>query len=335
MKRILALAAATILAATFVSGCKKEDSQADVKTGLGVVTTISKSTDVKEGTGVAQVDSVAAAVTVDKDGRIVKCVIDSAQTRINFDATGKITTPLDTGFKTKNELGAEYGMKKASGIGKEWNEQAAAFAKYVEGKTANEIAAIAVDESKHPTGADLTASVTMSVGDHIEAVKKAIDNAKNLGAKGSDKLGLGIVTTIGNSKDASGTENGVAQAYSTYAVTTADKDGKITSSVIDASQTNVNFDATGKIKSDLNAVQKTKNELGDAYNMKKVSGIGKEWNEQAAAFAKYVVGKKAGELDSIAVDDAGHPTGLDLKSSVTVAIGDFINVVKKAAAGAK
>ena len=41
-------------------------------------------------------------------------------------------------------------MKKASGIGKEWNEQAAAFAKYVEGKTANEIAAIAVDESKHP-----------------------------------------------------------------------------------------------------------------------------------------------------------------------------------------
>ena len=35
-----------------------------------------------------------------------ECVIDSAQTRINFDATGKITTPLDTGFKTKNELGA-------------------------------------------------------------------------------------------------------------------------------------------------------------------------------------------------------------------------------------
>jgi hypothetical protein len=66
-----------------------------------------------------------------------------------------------------------------------------------------------------------------------------------------------------------------------------------------------------------------------------VSGIGKEWNEQAAAFAKYVVGKKAGELDSIAVDDSGHPTGSDLKSSVTVAIGDFINVVKKAAAGAK
>jgi hypothetical protein len=65
----------------------------------------------------------------------------------------------------------------------------------------------------------------------------------------------------------------------------------ITSCIIDASQTNINFSKEGKITSDINAEFQTKNELGDAYGMKKASSIGKEWNEQANAFAQYVVGK--------------------------------------------
>lgn len=146
MKKYLSIAAAVMLIATTFSGCKKEETAGDkVKTGLAVISSIEKSGDVKDGTGLAQMDSTVVAVTVDKDDRIVKCVIDSVQTKINFDATGKITTPLDTEFKTKNERKEDYGMKKASGIGKEWYEQAAAFAKYVEGKTANEVAGIAVN----------------------------------------------------------------------------------------------------------------------------------------------------------------------------------------------
>lgn len=335
MKKILALTAAVMLTATIFAGCKKDVSDSAVKTGLAVISSTSKSADVKDGTGLAQIDSVVAAVTVDKDGRILKCVIDAAQTKINFDAAGKITTPLDTPFKTKNELGDDYGMKKVSGIGKEWYEQAAAFAKYVEGKTANEVAAIAVNDEKKATGADLTGSVTMSIGDHIKAVQKAVNNAKDLGAKGADKLGLGVITTIDKSKDATDAAAGLAQAYSHYSVTTTDADGKITSCLIDASQTNVNFDKAGKITSDLNAEQKTKFEIGDAYGMKKVSGIGKEWNEQASAFASYAVGKKVSDIKGIAVDETEHPTGSDLKSSVTVSVGGFIGTIEKSVAGAK
>ena len=44
------------------------------------------------------------------------------------------TDPATT-FPSKNELGDNYGMKKASSIGAEWYEQAAAMAAYVEGKT--------------------------------------------------------------------------------------------------------------------------------------------------------------------------------------------------------
>ena len=45
---------------------------------------------------------------MDNDGRIVKCVIDAAQTRVNFNGSGEITTPLNQEFKTKNELGDGY-----------------------------------------------------------------------------------------------------------------------------------------------------------------------------------------------------------------------------------
>ena len=49
--------------------------------------------------------------------------------------------------QTKNQLGDGYGMKQASSIGKEWNEQAAGFCAYVTGKTAAQVAGLAVDES--------------------------------------------------------------------------------------------------------------------------------------------------------------------------------------------
>lgn len=303
---------------------------ATVKTGLAIITSIAKSTDAGEKDGLAQADSLIAAVTVGADGKIVSCVIDAAQTKVNFGTDGVIITPLDTVFKTKNELGTEYGMGKASSIGKEWNEQAAAFAKYVIGKTADEVKGIAVDESKHATGADLKASVTVSIGTFINAVQKAAANAKDLGASATDKLGIGTTTNIAKSKNA-GDDPGLAQVYSTYTALTKDAAGKITSCIIDASQANINFDKTGKITTDITAAVQTKDELGDAYGMKKASSIAKEWNEQAAAFAAYVTGKTVSEVQSIAVTE-GKPSGADLTSSVTIHITDFQAIIAKAAA---
>lgn len=327
MKKLMAVILMVLLISVL---CVAANSR-KVKTGLAVITELSKSTDAGAKPGLAQIDSTVVAVTVDGKGKIVKCVIDSVQSKINYDASGKLTTPKDTMFPTKTELGKGYGMTKASKIGKEWNEQAEALAKYVEGKTINEIKVIAVDAGKHPTGSDLKASVSMSIGGYIEAIEKAVAQAKEVGASSSDKLSLGVTTHMVKSVDA-GEKPGIAEGYSTYVAITKDSKGKVTSCLIDASQGKVNFNTSGKITSDIKARVKTKNELGEGYGMKKASKIGKEWNEQAAAFAKYVTGKTASEVANIAVNKDGHATGNDLQASVSVSITDLKAAFAKAAA---
>ncbi|WP_019230006.1 hypothetical protein [Sedimentibacter sp. B4] len=312
-----------------------EVTEDSVKTGLAVISSVEKSADAGEKDGLAQTDSVVLAVTVDQDGKIVKAAIDTAQTKINFTKEGKIASDKEAEYKSKQELGADYGMTKASSIGKEWFEQANALADYMVGKTVEEIKAIPVTDTGVPTEADLTSSVTIKINGYVAAVEKAVENAEFLGATKNDELGLGVVTTISKSKDAAADAEGVAQAYSTFTVTTFDADGKITSSIIDASQSNVKFDTTGKITTDLAADVLTKNELGDNYGMKKASKIGKEWYEQAKAFADFVVGKTAEEVTAIAVDAEGTTTDADLVSSVTIGIDAFQNIVAKAAASAK
>ena len=301
-----------------------------VKTGLAVVSSIEKSKDAGEKDGAAQTDSVIVAVTIDNEGKIVQTLIDTAQTKIEFSKEGKILPDLNTVFKSKQELKEEYGMIKASTIDKEWYEQANALAEYVEGKTVEEVKGIAVDEAGVTTEADLVSSVTIKINPYKEAIEKAAANAQNLGADASDKLGLGVVTTISKSKDATADNEGLAQAYSTYTVATFDADGKVTSSIIDASQANVEFDAAGKITTDLAVAPITKVELGEDYGMKKASAIGKEWYEQADAFAAYVVGKTVEEIKGIAVDESGHATEEDLVSSVTVGIVDLQSIFEKA-----
>lgn len=322
-------------------GAKEEVSTDDqaaatggVKVGMAVVSSTARATDAGDTNGTALVDSEVAAVMVDESGKILKCSIDSAQTPIEFSKDGKIVTPIDTIFPSRQDLGASYGMAKASGIGKEWNEQATAFADYVVGKTVDEVKGIAVNAEGAPADADLSSSVTIGIGEFITAVEKAVANAQDIGASADDKLGVGVITNISFSKDA-GDEDGLAEAYSYFTAATFNADGKITSSIIDASQTDVTFSKEGKITSDINAAYQTKNEMGNAYGMKQASAIGKEWNEQASAFAKYVVGKTMDEVKGIAIDDKGAPTGDDLKASVTVHITDFTTTLEKALNAAK
>jgi len=357
MKKLLSLVLSLSLAITILAGCGSSETNTaaststvttessatsttpavtedSVKTGLAVVSSIAKSADVGEKDGLAQVDSTVVAVTVDKAGKIVKCAIDGAQTKINFSAAGKITSDIKSEFKSKQELGAEYDLKKASTIGKDWNEEANAFADYVVGKTVAEVKGIAVTAEGVPSDKELTASVTIHIGDFVSTIEKAVANAQDIGAKTGDKLGLGVSTNIAGSKDVS-EKDGLAQAYSYYTATTFGVDGKITSCVIDASQSNVNFSKEGKVTSDLKAALQTKNELGAKYGMLKASKIKKEWNEQAAAFAKYVVGKTVDEVKGIAINDDGAPTVSELTSSVTVHITDFTATIEKANKTAK
>lgn len=310
-----------------------EAYEGGLRTGMAVVHSMKKSKDAGESDGTAEVDAVVAAVVIDQEGRILSCKLDIAQSIMNFTAEGKVVMKEE--FLTKKELGEDYGMKSASGIGKEWFEQAEAFENYVIGKTAKEVAGIAVEENGKAADADLSAGVTVAIGDFQKAVVEAVKNAAEIGTQEGDKLGLGIVTNMEKSKDATAEADGQCQAYSTFLAVTTAADGTITGSIIDASQGTVTFDASGVITSDIGADVKTKKQLGEGYGMKKASGIGKEWFEQADAFAEYMTGKTVEEIAGIAVGENGKTTDADLSASVTVAIADFQTAAAKAVADAE
>jgi hypothetical protein len=178
MKRILALVLVFVLMLT-VAGC----GASSVKSGLATLTAISKSTDLAaDANGFAQVDSITAAVTVDGSGKVLSVIIDSTQSKVEFDKDGKIVTDKATAVPTKKELGSAYGMKKASPIGRDWHEEITDLEKWMVGKTADQISNMKVKEVEGKPGVpdetDLTSKVTISVGDYQKVVVKAIANAK-------------------------------------------------------------------------------------------------------------------------------------------------------------
>ncbi len=303
------------------------------KIGLGHITSIAKSKDAEDENGATgQVDTTLAAVGFDDEGKVVKLTIDVAQTKVNFDAEGKLATDKDGEFKTKVELGDEYGMKKASEIGKEWYEQAAALEEWMVGKTVEEITSMELNDGV-PAEEDLTSSVTVGVDTYIAAVEEAYNNAVEVEA-GAETLGLGTDISIAKSKDAEGENGPKAQVDLTINVAALDADGKVVGTVLDVAQTKIDFDAEGKLATDKDGEFKTKVELGDDYGMKKASEIGKEWYEQAAALEEWMVGKTVEEITSMELND-GVTAEEDLTSSVTVGVETYLSTVEEAVANAK
>nr|MBQ8244294.1 hypothetical protein [Oscillospiraceae bacterium] len=140
---------------------------------LAVLSKISGSTPADaENAGNAQLDADVTALTV-RDGVITSCIIDAVQAKVAFDQTGTVTSDLSVPVQTKNQLGENYGMVAWGGAVAEWNEQAASFASYITGKTAEQVMGIAIDEATKPTEADLSTSVTISIGGFQALIQKA------------------------------------------------------------------------------------------------------------------------------------------------------------------
>ena len=307
--------------------------EAGVKTGMAIVSNTTVADADADAAGNAQVDSTAAAVLVGEDGKIISCKLDVAQNKVPVNADGSFDTTAT--FKSKKELKEEYNMKGASPIGKEWYEQANAFAEYVVGMTAEEVRAIETNPDAHngPVDADIAASCTMSVTDFIEAIAQATENAQVLGASADDTLALGLSTNMDSSKLPADNEGeGLVQTDTTYAAVTTDADGKITSSIWDCTQAKFDVTEAGEVTSKGDIV--SKQDLKEEYNRKGASGIGKEWYEQANAYAAWLVGKTAADVAAVETDAEGHngPTDADIAASCTMNVLDFNAAVEKALA---
>lgn len=332
MKKILAVGLASVLAVSFAAcsktanddGTTNGGSKADtVKTGLAVISEI-KADEYNPSDTALEIDSVAAAVTVDADGKIVDVKIDEAQTKPDLTKDNGNVTDLRTKLAKKED----YGMKSvsaANGIGKEWYEQVAAFEAWAKGKTADEVKA-GVDAEGNPTDADLKAGCTIKANGFTEVVAKAMTSATDMGAKATDTLRLSVTTE----KYYESNETNL-QYDSNYAAVTFDAEGKITSCLIDASQAKCSI-ADGKFTVEKGAYQ-SKKELKENYNMKAVSaanGIGKEWYEQAAAFEAWAKGKTAAEVKA-GVGEDGKPSDADLKAGCTIIVNAIAENVAAAA----
>lgn len=357
MKKIFALVLSSVLSLSVFAGCAKteepaetpaetpvetpaeepgeeepaEEAGAIVKLGLGIKTSIGKSKDLTDGAATGQVDSVIVAAGFDKDGKIVSVTIDTAQDKVGFDGEMKLTSDTAVAGKSTLELGDAYGMKGASGIGKEWNEQIEAFGAWMIGKTVEEVKALELVDDV-TTNEELTATVTIKLGGYISALEEAYANA--IEVEGAEKVGLGIVTSIAMSKSMEGETMALAQVDSTIVATALKADGTIAGTVIDTAQTKVAFDKDGKVTNDKAAEVKSKVELGAEYGMAKASGIGKEWFEQAKALADWMVGKTPADVTAMEVAE-DVPTSEELTSSVTIEVGGYLAALDKAAKNAR
>ena len=139
--------------------------------------------------------------------------------------------------------------------------------------------------------------------------------------------GLGSYTKV-TAKPAADA-NGSVGADTTMCAVTLDEEGRIVGVVFDVVQASAAFDATGAVAGEVNAEPQTKNELGEAYGMKKASPIGKEFSEQMDALAAWCVGKTLDQVLAVYAEDA------DLKAGCTVYIGTEMMALQKAIANAK
>ena len=164
-----------------VDACEKAvDTTATSADTLGVslIGEMSKPTnaaDAEDGVGTFQAYVNFAAVTKTADGKISAVAIDSIQAYPTWGADGVLTTDANQDVRTKYTKQGDYGMQVASSLEKgEWFQQIDVFKQSIVGKTADEVTAIAVDESGYPTDDVLRTGCTMNVSAYKTVVVKAL-----------------------------------------------------------------------------------------------------------------------------------------------------------------
>ena len=329
MKKLICilLSALMLLSVAAFVGCDKtvDEKPAALKMGLGVYTSAPSVTDAtEEKDGKGNVAITAAVITVDADGKVVACQLDTADLTVNFTAEGKAVA--STGFKTKYELGKDYNMVAYGGAAKEWFEQADAFETFVVGKTLAEIKA-AVAEGDKGNADVVAAGCTIKINEFVGAIEKAFANLTDSAATSAStlKLGMNVEQTTA---DATEEKDGSNQVETTIFAAAVDAEGKVLTAASDCVQVKFTFNQSGASTLDTTKAIASKREKGANYNMVAYGGAAKEWFEQADAFNALCVGKTASEIVALcAADNYGTD---DVKAAgCTILVNGFTKAAAK------
>ncbi len=304
-----------------------ENATETVKLGFGVAVTANATdadaeADKPNGKGTATV--TVAAVTLDKDGKILSCEIDCADASVAYTPAGEAIA--NDGFKTKYELGYDYNMITFAGSEKEWFEQVDTFEALVVGKTATEVKALVLEDG---FGADsvVSAGCTIAVADFVKAVVKATENTIDTEATTADTLKLGAYTEQ-TTRDANEDANGYQKLETTFVAATVNAEGKITAATFDCVQVQFDFDASGASAFDASKEISSKRELGFDYNMVNYQVSEKEWFEQADVFASLCIGKTATEIVAMMAED-NYGTADVKGAGCTILVNGFAKAAAK------
>ena len=300
MKKLICVLLSVLMLATAVAfvGCEK--APATVKMGLGVYTATPTTTDASEDKdGQGKVAITAAVITVDAEGKVVACQLDTADLTVKFTLDGKAVA--NDGFKTKYEQGKDYNMVTYGGAAKEWFEQADAFEAFVVGKTLDEIKALVAEGNKGNSDV-IAAGCTIMIHEFVGAIEKAFANLTDSAATAESalKLGMNVEQTTA---DATEEKDGSNQVETTIIAATVDAEGKVLAAASDCVQVKFTFNATGASTLDTTKAISSKREAGANYGMVAYGGAAKEWFEQADAFNALCVGKTATEIKALCAAD--------------------------------
>lgn len=325
MKRIFTISLCVLLVVSmfFIGGCGSKS--ATLKFGAGVYISAPTTTDAtadKEGTG--KVDITVAAVTVDKDGKIVACALDTASNTVKFTADGKCVATYD--FKTKYEYGKDYNMVAYGGAAKEWFEQADAFEALVAGKTLTEVKAL-VAEGNKGTDEVVKAGCTIMINEFVGAIEKAYNAAADSNVTDKDILKV-TAATEQTCTDVTAEKDGSNKVSTTVFASALDANSQVVAASSDCVEVAFTFDAQGKSTLDTSKTVVSKKDQGANYGMVAYGGADKEWFEQAAAFDAACIGKSATDISEFLGDDGKGVDELQ-KAGCTIYVTGFVKAATK------
>ena len=280
------------------------------RTGLGILTEASD----QERTG--KIDTIAAAVLLDAEGRVADVMLDEVEISVTGDSTDKVTMPTDD--RTKRQKGDDYPLAAVSSLKKGWAEQADAFGNYLTGKTPDEVKKLATDDDGKPKDADLLSTCTIAVDGYRDAVVRACENAKAVGSARGDRAVLGVSVRNDTKELTADDDHDVtAQVDITVTALTLDADGRVTGAVADVAEPALTVGADGTVSAP--EMVKTKVELGDSYGMRGASSLDKEWYEHSEGWCDYLKGKTRTEIAGIPDDGSDA----DLAALCTISVTEL------------
>ncbi len=317
---ILGLCLIMVISVLFV-GCGEKT----LKFGAGVYVTAPTTADAtadKEGSG--KIDVTVAAVTVDANGKIVACALDTMSNTVKFTADGKAQAAGE--FKTKYEMGADYNMVAYGGAKKEWFEQADAFEALAAGKTLDEVKALVAAENKGNEEV-VNAGCTIMINEFVAAIEKAYNAAVDSNVTANDTLKVTAATEV-TTADATEDKDGSSKVSTTVFAAAVNADKKVVAASSDCVELSFTFDTKGASTLDTSKAVASKKEQGANYGMVAYGGAAKEWFEQAAAFDAACVGKTAAEIASLVGEDGKGVADVQ-NAGCTIYVTGFVKAASK------